>query len=238
MKNVIKMVIPVALVFGLIFSLCACGTTSNTKETTAPATTVAKVVTTTANETEAVTTIAAETETEAENTADTNEATFTADDALELVQNTYELSDNHYYRPRGTFEVEGVSYFAIDLMKSLETNSTYEGLTYFVTTDGSDIVKGYIESNEAFFTTGDEKPDFEANEENAVKIVEAAYDFEDGCFLTYKGVEEIDGETYFAVDLRRSLEANTTYLSTYFVNADGTEIVLGYYEGGTPFFAE
>ena len=233
----IKFLIPMALVLCLTLTLCACGSNADTNETTAPATTVAKAETTAATETEAVTTIAAETEIETENTADTNEATFTADDALELVQNTYELSDNHYYRPRGTFEVEGVSYFAIDLMKSLETNSTYEGLTYFVTTDGSDIVKGYIESNEAFFTTGDEKPDFEANEENAVKIVEAAYDFEEGCFLKYRGVEEIDGVSYFAVDLMKSLETNVTYLSSYFVTADGT-ITAGYYQNNVPTLSE
>ncbi len=231
----IKMFIPLALILCLAFSLCACGTTANTDgTTTAPATTAASTEATTT----AAATTAPATETE-DNTAESNDTqtAFTEDDALELVKNTYELSGNNYYRPRGTFEVDGVTYFAVDLMKSLETNSTYNGLTYFVTTDGSEIVKGYIDNDEAFFTTGDEKPDFEVTEDNAVKVVEAAYDFEDGCFLTYRGVEEIDGVKYFAVDLRKSLEANTTYLSTYFVTETGA-ITLGYYEGGTPVLGE
>ena len=234
----IKMIIPMTLVLCLTFSLCACGTTANTNETTTvPATTTASVEETTAvpETTEAfadVETTAAEAET------DTNDTTFTHDDALELVKNTYEPSGNTYYRPRGTFEVDGVTYFAVDLMKSLETNSTYEGLTYFVTTDGSEIVKGYIENDEAIFTTGDEKPDFEVTEENAVDIVNAAFDFDENCFLTFRGTEEIDGTTYYVVDLRKSLETNTTYLASYFVKADGTQIVDGYYEGGTPVLAE
>lgn len=234
MKNVIKMVIPVALVFGLIFSLCACGTTPDTKETTAPATTVAKVETTVAPETEAVTTIAAETETVAENTADTNETTFTSADALELVQNTYKPSGNTYYRPRGTFEVDGVTYFAVDLMKSLETNSTYNGLTYFVTTDGSEIVKGYIDNDEAIFTTDDVKPDFEVTEENAVTVVISAYGTPEGCFYMFKGVEEIDGTTYYVVDMRKSLETNSSYVGSYFIKADGTKVIEGYYTDGVP----
>lgn len=231
----IKMFIPLALILCLAFSLCACGTTANTDgTTTAPATTAASTEATTT----AAATTAPATETE-DNTAESNDTqtAFTEDDALELVKNTYELSGNNYYRPRGTFEVDGVTYFAVDLMKSLETNSTYNGLTYFVTTDGSEIVKGYIDNDEAFFTTGDEKPDFDVTEDNVVKVVEAAYDFEDGCFVTYRGVEEIDGVKYFAVDLRKSLEANTTYLSTYFVTETGA-ITLGYYEGGTPVLGE
>ena len=197
----IKMIIPMALVLCLTFSLCACGTTANTNETTtAPATTTASVEETTAvpETTEAfadVETTAAEAET------DTNDTTFTHDDALELVKNTYEPSGNTYYRPRGTFEVDGVTYFAVDLMKSLETNSTYNGLTYFVTTDGSEIVKGYIVNDEAIFTTDDVKPDFEVTEENAVTVVRSAYGTPEGCFYMFKGVEEIDGTTYYVVDM-------------------------------------
>lgn len=230
----IKMFIPIALVLCLAFSLCACGTTTNTNETTtAPATTTATEATTTAAATTAPATTAAATEADDDATA----ASFTSEDALELVNNTYELSGNNYYRARGTFEVEGVSYFAIDLMKSLETNSTYDGLTYFVKTDGSDIVKGYIYNNEAVFTTGDAESDLEINEDNAVTAVAAAYDFGDDEFLMYKGIEEIDGVKYFAVDLRRSLEDHSSYLSTFFVTENG-EIVKGYYEGGVAYLAE
>lgn len=231
----IKMFLPIALVLCLAFSLCACGTTTNTNETTtAPATTTAATeATTTAAATTAPATTAAATEAD----DDATSASFTSEDALELVNNTYEPSGNNYYRARGTFEVEGVSYFAIDLMKSLETNSTYDGLTYFVKTDGSDIVKGYIDNNEAVFTTEDAESDLEINEDNAVKAVAAAHDIGDDEFLMYKGIEEIDGVKYFAVDLRRSFEDHSSYLSTFFVTENG-EIVKGYYEGDVAYLAE
>lgn len=229
----IKMFIPIALVLCLAFSLCACGTTANTDATTtAPATTAATEATTTAPATTAPATTAAATEADDDATA----ASFTEKDALELVKNTYELSDDAYfYQPRGTYEVDGVNYYAIDMRKSLEHNTTYIS-TYFVTLDGSEILKGYIAGEVGYI--GTEKPSIEVNEDNAVKVVEAAYDFEEGCFLTYRGTEEIDGTTYYVVDLRKSLEVNTTYLGSYFVNADGTEIINGYYEGETPVFAE
>lgn len=231
----IKMFIPIALVLCLAFSLCACGTASNTNNTTtAPATTTAAATeaTTTAPATTAAATTAATTEAE-DNDA---EASFTENDALELVENTYELTENNlFYVIRGTYEVDGVSYYAIDMRKSLEYNTTYIS-TYFVTLDGSEILKGYIADEVGYI--GTEKPSIDVNEDNAVKIVEAAYDFEEGCFLTYRGVEEIDGTTYYVVDLRKSLEVNTTYLGSYFVKADGTEIVDGYYEGDTAVLAE
>lgn len=231
----IKMFIPLALILCLVFSLCACGTTANTDgTTTAPATTVAA---TTSASTEATTTAAATTApaTEAEVDADATASDFTEEDALELVKTSYEITDDsYYYQPRGTYEIDGTSYYAIDLRKSLDTNTTYIS-SYFVTLDGSEIHKGYIAGEEAVIS--DQQPTIEVTEDNAVKVVEAAYDFEDGCFVTYRGVEEIDGVKYFAVDLRRSLEANTTYLSTYFVTETGA-ITLGYYEGGTPVLGE
>lgn len=230
----IKMLIPVALILVLTLSLCACSANTNTgtnttaAPTTAPATTVAAE----ANTTTAAPTTAPATEAQ----ADTSEDVFTGEDALALVESTHELtSENLYYVFRGIYMIDGYNYYAIDLRKSFETNSTYMS-TYFVNLDGSEIQSGYIVDEVGYI--GTEKPAVEVTEENAVKIVEAAYDFEENCFLTYKGVEEIDGVTYYAVDLRKSLEANTTYLSTYFVNADGTEIVLGYYEGGTPVLGE
>ncbi|MBE6793722.1 MAG: hypothetical protein E7532_02110 [Ruminococcaceae bacterium] len=230
----IKMLIPVALILVLTLSLCACSANTNTgtnttvAPTTAPATTVAAE----ANTTTAAPTTAPATEAQ----ADTSEDVFTGEDALALVESTHELtSENLYYVFRGIYMIDGYNYYAIDLRKSFETNSTYMS-TYFVNLDGSEVQSGYIVDEVGYI--GTEKPAVEVTEENAVKIVEAAYDFEENCFLTYKGVEEIDGVTYYAVDLRKSLEANTTYLSTYFVNADGTEIVLGYYEGGTPVLGE
>lgn len=302
----IKMFIPIALVLCLAFSLCACGTITNTNNTTAPATTVA-------TNTEATTAAPAETkatapaefteedaielvnntytfdetdflhangtvEVDGTNyyavdlrrslesnttylstyfvTTDGSEivegyfaggepvlsqkevADFTEEDALELVENTYELSGNCFYHVRGTVDVDGVTYYGVDVMKSLETNVTYMATTYFVKADGSDIVKGYYVGEDVIFTTGDEKPDFEITEENAVTYVNAAYDFGDNEFLMLRGIEEIDGVNYYAVDLRRSFEDHSSYLSTFFVNEDGTEIIKGYYEGGTPVFAE
>ncbi len=229
----IKMFIPLALILCLAFSLCACGTTSNTDgTTTAPATTAPA---TTAASTEATTTAAATTAPATEAEDDTAAASFTEEDALELVKDSYEITDDsYYYQPRGTYEIDGTSYYVIDLRKSLDTNTTYIS-SYFVTLDGSEIHKGYIAGEEAVIS--DQQPTIDVTEDNAVKVVEAAYDFEDGCFLTYRGVEEIDGVKYFAVDLRKSLEANTTYLSTYFVTETGA-ITLGYYEGGTPVLGE
>ncbi len=230
----IKMLIPVALILVLTLSLCACSANTNTgantteAPTTAPATTVAAEANTT--------TVAPTTAPATEAQADTSEDVFTGEDALALVESTHELtSENLYYVFRGIYMIDGYNYYAIDLRQSFETHSTYMS-TYFVNLDGSEIQSGYIVDEVGYI--GTEKPAVEVTEENAVKIVEAAYDFEENCFLTYKGVEEIDGVTYYAVDLRKSLEANTTYLSTYFVNADGTEIVLGYYEGGTPVLGE
>lgn len=232
----IKMFIPIALVLCLAFSLCACTTASNTNETTAAtpettaaateAETTAPAETTAAAETEAPTETAAETETAA--------ADFTEEDALELVKSTYEFSDEYFFLSNSIIDIDGTSYYAVDLRKSLEANTTYIS-TYFVTLDGSEIHKGYISGGVA--TISDETSSLNITEDNAVKAVEAAYDFEDGCFLTLRGVEEIDGVTYYAVDLRKSLEANTTYLSTYFVAEDGT-ITLGYYEGDTPVISE
>lgn len=220
----IKMLIPIALVLCLAFSLCACGTGSNTTTTTtAPATTLA---------TEATTTAPAETTAAAETTA--SAAEFTEEDALELVQNTYDFDDEYFFVPNGTVEIDGTSYYAVNLRKSLEANTTYIS-SYFVTLDGSEIHEGYISGDVAVIS--DEKPTIDVNEDNAVKVVEAAYDFEEGYFLTYNGVEEIDGVSYYAVDLRKSLESNVTYISTYFVTSNGT-IVEGYYEGGTPVLAE
>ncbi|MBR3987997.1 MAG: hypothetical protein IKK10_01695 [Clostridia bacterium] len=222
----IKMFIPVALILCLAFSLCACGTNVNTPaNTTAPATTTA--VNTEATTTAPATTTAATTTVSAPD--------FTEEDALELVKNTYDFDEEYFFVSNGTVEIDGTNYYAVNLRKSLETNTTYIS-SYFVTLDGSEIKEGYINGEEAVIS--DEKPAIDVNEENAVKVVEAAYDFEEGCFLTYRGVEEIDGTTYYAVDLRKSLEANTTYLSSYFVKADGTKIVEGYYEGGTAVLAE
>lgn len=230
----IKMLIPVALILVLTLSLCACSANTNTgtnttaAPTTAPATTVAAEANTT--------TVAPTTAPATEAQADTSEDVFTGEDALALVESTHELtSENLYYVFRGIYMIDGSNYYAIDLRKSFETNSTYMS-TYFVNLDGSEIQSGYIADEVGYI--GTVKPAVVVTEEYAVKMVEAAYDFEENCFLTYKGVEEIDGVKYYAVDLRKSLEANTTYLSTYFVNADGTEIVLGYYEGGTPVLGE
>lgn len=230
----IKMLIPVALILVLTLSLCACSANTNTgtNTTAAPTTAPATTVATEANTTTVAPTTAPATEAQ----ADTSEDVFTGEDALALVESTHELtSENLYYVFRGIYMIDGYNYYAIDLRQSFETHSTYMS-TYFVKLDGSEIHSGYIADEVGYI--GTEKPAVEVTEENAVKIVEAAYDFEENCFLTYKGVEEIDGVTYYAVDLRKSLEANTTYLSTYFVNADGTEIVLGYYEGGTPVLGE
>ncbi len=221
----IKRLIPVVLTLCLVFALCACGTGSNTNETTtAPATTVA----TEAN-TEATTVLATESQ------ADTAGSDFTADDALELVENSHELSsDDLYYQYRGVYEIDGTSYHAVDLRKSLETNTTYLS-SYFVALDGSEIKAGYISGDVAVIS--DTKPTINVTEDNAVKVVEAAYDFEENCYLMYKGTEKIDGVTYYAVNLMRSLESNSTYLTSYFVTADG-EIVEGYYEGGVPVLVE
>ena len=219
----IKMFIPLALILCLAFSLCACNNNSNTNETTtAPAETTTAAATTTAPATEA----------EADTTAAASD--FTEEDALELVKSSYEFPEEYYFMSKGIVEVDGTSYYAVDLRKSLDANTTYIS-TYFVTLDGSEIEEGYINSDGTVIS--DEKPTIDVTEDNAVKVVEAAYDFEDGCFLTYRGVEEIDGVSYFAVDLRKSLEANTTYLSSYFVTETGT-IVEGYYEGDVAVLAE
>ncbi|MBQ7999866.1 MAG: hypothetical protein IJ298_01450 [Ruminococcus sp.] len=220
-----KKFIPVVLTLCLVFALCACNTDADTNTTTTAAGTA-----TTATETVADTTVA-ETATQ----ADTEASAFTEDDALELVKNSCELSaDDLYYQYRGIYEIDGTSYYAVDLRKSLEDSTTYLS-SYFVTLDGAEIKEGYITGEVA--SISDTKPTIDVTEDNAVKVVEAAYDFEDGCFLTYKGVEEIDGVKYFAVDLRKSLESNTTYLSSFFVTETGT-IVMGYYEGGTAVLAE
>lgn len=228
----IKMLIPIALVLCLAFALCACGTTANTNVTsTAPVTTVATATATPANTAEA-STAPAKTEAETETTASTEE--FTEEDALELVKNTYEFSDEYFFLSNGIVDIEGTSYYAVDLKKSLEANTTYIS-SYFVSLDGAEIYKGYIAGGVA--TISDGEPTIDITEDNAVKAIEAAYDFEENCFLTLRGTEEIDGVTYYAVDLRKSLESNTTYLSTYFITETGT-IVEGYYEGTTPVLAE
>ncbi|MBQ2687234.1 MAG: hypothetical protein IJF52_01225 [Clostridia bacterium] len=223
----IKSIISVTLLFCLAFALCACTNTENTGETT-----TAPAATTTVADTEATTTAPAKTKAEIETTA--SAAEFTEDDALELVKNTYDFSDEYFFVPNGTVEIDGTSYYAINLRKSLENNTTYIS-SYFVTLDGSNIYEGFIAGDVAEIS--DSKPTIDVTEDNAVKVIEAAYDFEENCFLTYRGVEEIDGVSYFAVDLRKSLETNTTYLSTYFVTETGT-IVEGYYEGNTPVLAE
>lgn len=305
----IKMFIPIALILCLVFSLCACGTITNTPATTAantetataPVETTAPVATTVPAETTAPAEFTEEDALElVKNTYDPGSdcfyhvkgtvevdgvnyyavdlrrsfedhssyletyfvttdgaeivrgyfvggepvlnqkeaADFTEEDALELVKNTYEPGSDCFYHVRGTVEVDGVSYYGVDVMKSLEDHVTYMSLTYFVNTDGSDIVKGYYVGNEAIFTTGDEKPSFTINEENAVKYVNATYDFGDNEFLVLKGIEEIDGVNYYAVDLRRSFEDHSSYLSTYFVNEDGTEILTGYYDAGVAVITE
>lgn len=222
----IKMLIPVALVLCLAFSLCACGTNVNTPaNTTAPATT-------TAANTEATTTAIAGTTAAATTAASASD--FTEEDALELVKNTYDFDEEYFFVSDGTVEIEGTTYYAISLRKSLEANTTYIS-SYFVTLDGSEIKKGYTTADGSVIS--DEQPAIEINEDNAVAYLYARYDFEEGNFLLYKGVEEIDGTTYFAVDLMRSLEANTTYLTSYFVTEDGT-IVEGYYAGGVAYLAE
>lgn len=165
-------------------------------------------------------------------------ADFTEEDALELVENTYGTSDDCFYHVRGTVEVDGVSYYGVDVMKKIDVNVTYNGITYFVKADGSDIVEGYYWNNEPVFSSGEEKPAFEITEENAVKAVKAAYNFGDDEFLVLRGTEEIDGVNYYAVDLRRSFEDHSSYLSTFFVNEDGTKIIKGYYEGNTPVLTE
>ncbi len=220
----IKMLLPIALVLCLAFSLCACGTTSNTAETTIDP--IAATETATA----ATTTAAPVTEAKDETTT----ADFTEEDALELVKNSHSFGDEYYFQPRGIVEVDGVSYYAIDLRKSLDTTTTYI-TSYFVTLDGSEILDGYFANNEPVI--GKTEATLNITEDNAVKAVEAAYDFEEDCYFTLRGTEEIDGVTYFAVDLRKSLEDHSTYLSTFFVTENGT-IVEGYYEGGTPVLAE
>lgn len=233
----IKFLIPIALVLCLAFSLCACGNNADTNETTAPATTASKAQTEvqTAAQTEAQTNVATDVATTAPEAESDTTTDFTQDDALELVESTHELTaDNLYYMFRGTYDIDGTSYYAVDLRKSIETTSTYMS-TYFVTLDGSEIKAGYI-TNEVGYI-GTEKPAIEVTEENAVKVVEAAYDFGDDSFLKYRGVEEIDGTSYFAVDLMKSLETNVTYLSSYFVTADGT-ITAGYYQNNVPTLSE
>lgn len=224
----IKMLIPVSLILCLAFALCACGTTANTGETS-----TAPTATTTATDTEATTTAPAETNAETEPTT-TSAAEFTEEDALELVKNTYDFSDEYFFLSNDIVDIEGTSYYAVDLRKSLEANTTYIS-SYFVTLDGTEIYEGYIAGGVA--TISDIEPTLDITEDNAVKAIEAAYDFEENCFLTLRGTEEIDGVTYYAVDLRKSLESNTTYLSTYFITETGT-IVEGYYEGNTPVLAE
>lgn len=217
----IKMLVSTLLTLCLAFGLCACGNTSNTEDpSTAPATTVA-------NNTEVTTTAPEETNSETE-TASTAE--FTEEDALELVKNTYDFSEEYILLSDGIVDIDGTSYYAVNLRKSLETNTTYIS-SYFVTLDGAEIEEGYISGGVAVIS--DTKPTLNITEDNAVKAIEAAYDFEEGCFLTLRGTEEIDGVSYYAVDLRKSLETNVTYLSTYFITADGT-IVEGYYENDTP----
>lgn len=228
----IKMFIPIALILCLAFSLCACGTTANTNETTtAPAQTTAAVTTeATAATTTAAATTAAETEAEAD-----NDAAFTEDDALELVKNTYSFGEDYYFVSKGIVNIDGTDYYAVDLRKSNDGTTTYMS-SFFVTTDGAEIEKGYTAGGVSYIGS-DEDATVEISEDNAVAYIYASYDFEEGCFLVYKGTEEIDGTTYYAVNLMKSLESNTTYLSSYFVTADGT-IVEGYYAGGEAFFNE
>lgn len=231
----IKIFIPMALILCLAFSLCACGTTANTTQTTAPAETTAPVTTAAATEaektTEALTTAPAETEAETE-AAD--EAAFTEDDAVELVKNSYTFGDEYTLIPMGLVDINGTEYFAVDLRMYHDGVSTYI-TSYFVTTDGEEIFTGYTMDGVSYIS--DSEPTIDVNEDNAVKIVNAAYDFEEDCFLKLRGTEVIDGTTYYAVDLMKSLEYNTTYLSTYFVSETGN-IVLGYYAGGEAFLSE
>lgn len=159
---------------------------------------------------------------------------FTEEDAVKMVEEKYTIDANCYLHVRGIAEVDGAEYYGVDLMKYIDSNTTYLS-TYFVKTDGSEIKEGYYQNNTPVFA---EKTALEITEENAVKAVEAAYDFEDGCYLMLRGTEEIDGVTYYAVDLMKSLEYNSTYLSTFFVKSDGTQIVKGYYQNNTPVLAE
>ena len=218
-----KKFIALALLLCLAFALSACAGNEATQETTA------------ADTTATATTAAATEEATAAETEAATEAAFTEDDALEMVKSTYTLEDGYFFTTRGTYEVEGGNYYAIDMRKSLDTNSTYIS-TYFVATNGSEIVEGFIEGETPIFANNDNTT-LDINEENAVKAVEAAYDFDDDCYLIFRGVEEIDGVSYYAVDLRKSLETNTTYLSSYFVTYDGT-IVEGYYRNNTPYLAK
>lgn len=229
----IKMLIPVALVLCLAFSLCACATNSNTNETTtAPATTVATEAKTEATTTEAATKATTAAATEAETEAVNNE--FTEDDAIEMVSDNYSFGEDYYLMVRGTEEIDGESYYAVDLRIRHEVTTSYI-TSYFVKTDGSEIVEGYYNDDTPVISTGNAT--LTITEDNAVKAVEAAYDFEEGCHLNLRGTEEINGTTYYAVDLRKSLEVTSTYLGTYFVSPDG-EIVLGYYEGDVAYLAE
>ncbi len=159
---------------------------------------------------------------------------FTEEDAMKMVEDTYTIDANCYLHVRGIAEIEGESYYGVDLMKNIDSHTTYLS-TYFVKIDGSEIKEGYYQNNTPVIA---EKTALDITEENAVKAVEAAYDFDDNCYLLLRGIEEINGVSYYAVDLMKSLELNSTYLSTYFVNADGSEIVTGYYAGGVPYLAE
>lgn len=129
------------VVLCMVLGLCACG--DNTKTETAD-NTEATVVTEEA--TEEVTEAPTEAPTEAATEVATEKETITEEDAIKMVEDKYQFGDGYSYSVRRTEEIDGVSYYGVDLRKIMEDHATYY-TTYFVATDGSEILEGYYEND-------------------------------------------------------------------------------------------
>ena len=213
-----KIFISLAVLCCLIFCFCACGNQIETEKETQESVVA----------TETVTEKATEAETVAENDAKT---TITEDEAIKLVEDKYSFGEDYGYKVRRIEEVNGVSYYGVDLRRLVGGVSTYQ-TTYFVTTDGSDIIEGYYENDKPVLVG----PKNEITEDEAIEMVKNKYNFpeEEGYGYNVRGVEEIDGYVYYGVDLRKSVNGTSTYQTTYFVAVNGSEIVEGYYENDKP----
>lgn len=136
-----KVLSVLAVLLCMVFCFCACGKCNNTETTGETAETTVATVT---EETVAETTVAvADEDADADDTA----TTITEDEAIKMVKDEYDFGDGYSYTVRSVEEIDGVSYYGVDLRKLIDDHYTYY-TTYFVAADGSEIVEGYYENDQ------------------------------------------------------------------------------------------
>ncbi len=142
MKNWMRFLTSLVAVSCIAFCLCSCGNDAKTDGTKATTEIVATTEETVATTAETVTPTQETKATEAKAPAEISE-----DDAIQMIKDKYNFDEGYGYYLKGKVNIDGVSYYAVDLKKIMDTYSTYL-TTYFVKTNGSEIVEGYYENDE------------------------------------------------------------------------------------------